>query len=124
MAKQKYQKVRFTGKRTGMESIAIPGVGIINQGDSITVNEDIANRWLAIERVDDDGKSTVDWTPSGNASTLSDEEFAEISGKERERITARAAGAADESDEVDGAPLAEDFAPEADEADQGDSAEK
>lgn len=41
------QRVRFTGKRTGLESIAIKGYGRVSQGQTIEVTAEEAERYTA-----------------------------------------------------------------------------
>lgn len=41
----KMQKVRFTGKRTGLDAYVIPNVGRVGLGDTVEVDEETADQW-------------------------------------------------------------------------------
>jgi len=103
VAKGKFQKVRFTGKRTGLEQIPIPGVGIVAKGDTITIPAEQAKRWLAVTNADE----TSDWAESGSAFSADEAEATEQAGKEREKLAERAADEAPEEPLAEAAPAAD-----------------
>jgi hypothetical protein len=88
MATEKRQRVRFTGKRTGLESIAIKGIGIIQQGDVIEVSLEEAERWTAELPMRDD-KTGSDFVKSGGPISVDKDEVAQRLLKQQEKIAAK-----------------------------------
>lgn len=79
------QKVRFTGKRTGMDAMFILGLGIVSKGQIIELDSDVAQRWA--EPLDTgDGAQASDWTLSGDEITRTPEEALESNFKQQEKL--------------------------------------
>lgn len=89
MATEKRQRVRFTGKRTGLESIAIKGIGRVHQGDVIEVSLDEAERWTEEVPMRDD-KVGSDWVKSGGPISVDADELPERIQKQQEKLAAKA----------------------------------
>lgn len=85
MASTKRQKVRFTGKRTGMEAIRVSGYGIVAKGETIEIDAEQADRWTE-ELPMRDGKTATDWTAVGGSFKESDEKIQEKEMKRREKV--------------------------------------
>lgn len=58
------QRVRFTGKRTGLASIVVDGYGRVSVGNVIEVTVDEAERYTA-KRLMRDGKEAADFSKVG-----------------------------------------------------------
>lgn len=95
MASEERQKVRFTGKRTGMEAIRIKGFGLVQQGDIIEVSAETAERYTAPQPTGD-GKEASDFSKVGGSYKRDEEAVAATEGKQREK-----AAAAEEAPEVE-----------------------
>lgn len=89
MTSEQRQRVRFTGKRTGLKSIAVKGVGVVHQGDVIEVSLEEAERWTEPVPMRDGEKGT-DWTKSGGPLKVDADEVAERRLKQQEKIAAKA----------------------------------
>lgn len=85
MTSEQRQKIRFTGKRTGLESIMVKGVGRVEAGQQIEVDADLAERWTT-EMPMADGKMGSDFSKIGSPYKLDSEEVAEHDEKQRERL--------------------------------------
>ena len=112
MASEQRQKVRFTGKRTGLEATRVPGHGIVKVGDVIEVSAEQAERWTADVPMRDD-KEGSDWAKSGGSYKQSTEKTQEKELKARETLA--------DDIEVD-VPLAHPVDPDGDTAEE-DAAE-
>lgn len=66
MATEMRQKVRYTGKRTGLQAMSLGVYGVVSVGDTVEVTEDEAERW-STELPMADGKMGSDFTKVGDA---------------------------------------------------------
>lgn len=89
MAKEQRQRVRFTGKRTGLAAISIKGVGVVEKGDTIEVSEDEAEAWTT-DLPMRDGKEGSDWTKVGSVYKLDEGEVAQKRMMQREKFAPEA----------------------------------
>jgi len=64
MATEERQRVKFTGDRTGMEAISVPGIGLVEKGDTIELLADEAEAYTA-ELPMADGKTGSDFKAVG-----------------------------------------------------------
>ena len=85
MASTERQKVRFTGKRTGLDAIRVRGYGIVSKGEIIEIDADQADEWTA-ELPMRDGKTGSDWANSGASYKQSEEKTQEKEFKLREKL--------------------------------------
>lgn len=85
MASTKRQKIRFTGKRTGLEATRVPGFGVISKGETIEVDADVAERW-AVDQPTRDGKMASDWTTVGSSFKQDEAKTQEKELKQRTKL--------------------------------------
>jgi hypothetical protein len=78
------QKVRFTGKRTGRDSMPVKGVGVIEVGDVIEVSAEDAERWTT-ELPMRDGEMKADFVKVGGPVTVTDENASARNEVQREK---------------------------------------
>ena len=88
MATEKRQRVRFTGKRTGLEAIQIKGIGLVHVGDVIEVSEEEAERWTTLLPMRD-GKEGADFVKSGGPTSVDEDDVAEREQKQFEKFAAK-----------------------------------
>jgi hypothetical protein len=96
------QKVRFTGKRTGLERLAIKSFGLVEVGDIIEVDGDVAERWLQ-ELPTADGKTASDFAavePSDEHSDAEEDDQPFVAPEADEMAEADEADEEDEADET------------------------
>lgn len=79
------QRVKFTGKRTGMDGIFILGYGIVQKGQTIEVDASVAERWTTPGAMND-GTEASDWTKVGEEIKRNPDEAAESDQRQRERL--------------------------------------
>lgn len=89
MAREKRQRVRFTGKRTGLEAIVIKGVGVVSQNQQIEITVEQADRWTTPLPMADDKEGT-DWITVGEPFSVDEDEAAEREEEQREKLVAKA----------------------------------
>lgn len=89
MPNQERQRVRFTGKRTGMEAIAIKGVGVVAVGDVIEISADEAEAWTT-DLPMRNGETGSDWAKVGGVYDADDEKVARRMMKQQEKLSANA----------------------------------
>lgn len=98
MATEKRQKVRFTGKRTGLESITIKGIGPVSAGQQIEVPLEQAERWTQ-PLPTGDGKEASDFALVGEPFSVDEDEGLEHTLAQREKfIEAALASVPDETE--------------------------
>jgi hypothetical protein len=91
MSSDEYQKVRFTGKRTGLDAIRVKGYGLVHQGQSIEVSVDQAEAWTT-PLTTGDGKEASDFVKVGGTVKRTAEEVEEQKQATQERLAERAEG--------------------------------
>lgn len=109
MASEQRQRVRFTGKRTGLDSVAIKGIGRVYKGDQFEASVEDADRWTE-ELPMADGKLGSDFAKVGDSFKAGSDEVAAVEEKQRDKQAEKAAAAVAEAtpeeapadDEVDG----------------------
>jgi len=85
MASEERQKVRFTGKRTGLEATRVKGYGVITQGDTIEVSAEEAERFTTPQPMAD-GKEAADFTKVGGSYKRDEDTVAATEEKQREKL--------------------------------------
>lgn len=75
-----YQKVKFTGDRTGLERIRLPRYGTISAGDEVLIEVSQAEAWTAelpTRELDEDGQQVLksDFEAVGSAQELDRREY-------------------------------------------------
>jgi hypothetical protein len=85
MSSDEYQKVRFTGKRTGLDAIRVKGY------QSIEVSVDQAEAWTT-PLTTGDGKEASDFVKVGGTVKRTAEEVEEQKQATQERLAERAEG--------------------------------
>lgn len=89
MASRERQKVKFTGKRTGLEAIAIKGIGRVEAGETIEIDSELAEQWTQKLPMRDD-KTGSDWSKVGGSFSVSEDEVSGRELKQREKVAADA----------------------------------
>lgn len=78
------QRVRFTGKRTGRDSMPIKGVGVVEKGDVIEVSLEEAERWTE-ELPTRDGETASDFVKVGGTREVDEDKVAARRELQREK---------------------------------------
>lgn len=100
MASEQRQRVRFTGKRTGLESIAVKGIGRVAKGEQIEVSVEEADRFTAELPMRDD-KVGSDFVTVGEPFKVDADEVALHEERQREKLAAKASDDAVEGETVE-----------------------
>jgi len=83
------QRVRFTGKRTGLETIAVKGIGRVSVGQTIEVSEEEAENWTAPVPMRD-GKEGSDFVKVGGPFKVDRNEVMNRRVSQREKLDSKA----------------------------------
>jgi hypothetical protein len=100
MPSEQRQKVKFTGKRTGLEAIRVKGYGLVEKGQTIETSVEEAERWTTPHPTRD-GSSASDFSKVGGSYKKSEEKVAATEEAQREKLAGNVVVDVEEAHETD-----------------------